>query len=79
MCIRDRHSEFNKETHVAFIDFEKALYRVDRNLLWKILKEWEYAKELIRILQVLCNGKRIAIENNCKISQQISINLGRRQ
>lgn len=33
-----KHSELNKETHVAFIDFEDAFDRVDRNVLWKVLE-----------------------------------------
>lgn len=34
---------FNKETHVTFIDFEKAFYRVHSTILWQVLK-WKKIK-----------------------------------
>jgi hypothetical protein len=31
--------EFNLQKHVAFIDFEKAFDKVNRNKLWAIVEE----------------------------------------
>lgn len=38
----EKRREFNLETHVAFIDFEKAFDRVDREKLWKIMDYMGY-------------------------------------
>lgn len=35
----EKHCESNKETRVAFVDFENAFVRVDRNILWQVSQE----------------------------------------
>ena len=40
--IIEKHHEYNKETYEGFTDFEKALEKVDRNLLWQELEEQQY-------------------------------------
>ena len=69
-----KHRNFNEGTCVAFIDFEKAFDRVDRNLLWQVPEKRGYPQRLIRAIQDLYNGTRIAIKNNCNITQQVSVN-----
>ena len=59
---------FNKEVHIAFVDFEKAFHRVDRNLVWQVLEEWGYLQQVIKSIQGLYNGTRIAVKDNCRIS-----------
>ena len=34
--IIEKHREFNKGRHVAFVDFEEAFDEVVRNVLWQI-------------------------------------------
>jgi hypothetical protein len=37
--ITQGHREFNIETHLAFMDYKKAFYRINRNKLMRILTE----------------------------------------
>jgi hypothetical protein len=39
-----KRREFNKETHISFIDFEKAFDNVNRRILWNI-KEREGSQD----------------------------------
>ena len=36
----EKRREFNLETHIAFLDLEKAFERVNRNQLWQILNKF---------------------------------------
>jgi len=38
-----KRTEFNLETHIAFMDLEKAFDRVNQNKLWQILNKEVYA------------------------------------
>jgi hypothetical protein len=51
--IIEKHKEFNKKTHLFFIDFEKAFDKVNRNKLWKIVEEKQYPKHLYGKIQNL--------------------------
>ena len=77
--IIEKHREFNKETHIAFVDLEKAFDRVDRNVLWKILQDRGYPQQLVRTVQSLYCRTKITVKNNHKVSEAVSTNQGVRQ
>ena len=58
----EKHREFNLETPIAFIDYEKAFDRADRGKLWNILKENGYLFCLIQSTWSLYNGIEIIID-----------------
>jgi hypothetical protein len=45
----ENNIEYNKNTYMAFVDQEKAFDRVDRNLLWQILKRYWISDHLITL------------------------------
>lgn len=77
--IIEKHREFNVQTHMAFIDFEKAFDRVDRNVLWRILEKRGYPQQLIKAVQSLYSNTRVAVKSNLKVSEEIPTNQGVRQ
>jgi hypothetical protein len=44
--IIEKRREFNKETHRAFIDFEKAFDNVNRRVLWNIMEKRGFPRHL---------------------------------
>lgn len=64
---------------MAFIDFEKAFDRVDRNILWKIMKERGYPQQLIKTIRCFYQETNIAKKSNFKLSQKMYVNQGVRQ
>ena len=72
-----RSKEIRRECCLVY--FEKAFDRVHRRFLCQILDEWGYSQQLIRTVQGLYNGTRIAVKNNYRLYQQISVNQGFRQ
>jgi hypothetical protein len=52
----------NLETHIAFIDLEKAFDRINRRKLCEILDKRGYHKHLINILINMYNEIKIKIE-----------------
>ena len=53
--------EFEKNIYFCFIDCAKAFDLVDRNKLWKILKDMEIADHLTCLLQNLCAGQEATV------------------
>ena len=68
-----------KRMCIVLIDFERTFDRVHKNMLWNVLEEQGYSQQLIRIIQHLYRGSKIPNKNNCRLSQQISVNRGVRQ
>ena len=48
--------EFQKNIYFCFIDYAKALDRVDHNKLWKILQEMGIPDDIICLLSILYTG-----------------------
>jgi hypothetical protein len=68
------------ETHIDFIDLEKAFDRVNRGKLWEILDKRGDPKHLINILGNICNETKAKIALcDGRFSQEIVINQGVRQ
>ena len=42
----EKAREFQKNIYFCFTDYAKAFDYVDHNILWKILKEWQYQTTL---------------------------------
>ena len=55
--IIEKAREFQKNIYFCFIDYAKAFYCVDRNKLWKILKEMGIPDHLTYLLRILYAGQ----------------------
>ena len=60
--IIEKPREFQKNIYFCFIDYAKALDCVDRNKLWKILKEMEILDHRTCLLRNLCAGQEAAVK-----------------
>ena len=74
--IMEKRIEFNRETHLAFIDLEKASDRISRQKLWGILRNRGYPEHLIQTVKSLYEGTKIMIKGN---QMKEEINQGVRQ
>lgn len=45
--IMAKYYEFGKDLHLIFVDYLQACDSVDREELWKVLKFWEYPKNML--------------------------------
>jgi hypothetical protein len=68
----------NLETHITFIDFEKAFDRVNRLRLWEILERRGYPKDLVNTIQSLYQNTKIMLNVNMNRREEI-INQGVRR
>jgi hypothetical protein len=71
--------EFNLETHIAFVDFEKAFDRVSRHLLWSVMEIRGYPQQIIKAIQSLYNESNVVINTGIKRTAKIKTNQGLRQ
>lgn len=75
--IIEKRREFNLETHMVFVDFEKAFDRVRREKLWSIMERRGFPRHLIQACQSLYQHTKIVINKykDC----EVAINQGVRQ
>ncbi len=69
----EERREHNKETHLAFIDLEKAFDNVRRKLLWEILERRGYPRHLIEAIKSVYRETSIIL-GNCKPNIIVSTN-----
>ena len=77
--IMEKQIEFNKQTHICFIDFEKAYDKVDRARLFDILVKRNIPGNLIWVLKTIYADTRICVRLEREMSKSVEINGGVRQ
>lgn len=77
--IIEERREFNCETHLAFIDLEKAFDNIDRELLWNILIRRGYPKHLVEAIKSLYKETSICLVIGGNLTEAIPTNKGVRQ
>jgi hypothetical protein len=71
----EKRKEFNLESHLLFIDYEKVLDNIQRQTLFNILKSRHIPDTLLKaIVDVYSQNKMIKFYN--KISKLVEINKG---
>lgn len=60
--IIEKRREFNQETHIAFIDFEKAFDNLNRKQLWEIMEHQGYPQHLKEAVKSLYNNTSIVLD-----------------
>jgi hypothetical protein len=74
--IIEKHREFNIETHLAFIDYEKAFDDVNRNTLLYILAADNVPDRIIHAIYNIYSNNKISINTDANPSKWESINNG---
>ena len=77
--LMEKRIEHNEETHLCFIDLEKAYDNVDRHKLFKILPKYNISPKMIRIIQKVYENTKIVIKLGEQKSDHVQINRGVRQ
>ena len=74
-----KRREFNLETHLLFIDYEKAFDNIERQILCNILKSRLIPDTLLKAMVDIYTKNKILIKFNNKLSKSVEINKGVRQ
>jgi len=75
----EKRREFNLETHLLFIDYEKAFDNIKRQILFNILKSRHIPDTLLKATVDIYTQNKILIKFNNKLSKPVEINKGVRQ
>jgi len=67
------------ETHLQFIDYEKAFDNIQRQILSNILKSRHIPDTLLKATEDIYTQNKILIKFNNKLSKSVEINKGVRQ
>jgi len=67
------------ETHLVFIDYEKAFNNIRRQILFNILKSRHIPDTLLKTIVDIYAQNKILIKFNNKLSKPVEINKGVRQ
>jgi hypothetical protein len=77
--IVDKYLGVNKKVFAAFVDLEKAYDRINRNVLWKVLREYGVNERLIRCVKAMYDGSRACVRWNGSFSEWFGLDAGVRQ
>ena len=69
----EKAREFHKNIYFCFIDYVKALDCVDRNKLWKILKDMGIPDHLTCLLRNLYVGQEATVRSRHEIADWFQI------
>jgi hypothetical protein len=74
--LNKKQREYNLETHLLFIDYEKAFESVQRQILFDILKSRNSPDTLLKAIVDIHTQNKISIKFNSKSSKLAEINRG---
>ena len=72
--LSEKRREFNLETHLLFIDYEKAFDNIKRHILFNILKSRHIPDTLLKAIVDIYTQNKILIKFNNKLSKPVEIN-----
>jgi hypothetical protein len=72
----EKRTEFNLETYLLFIDYEKAFDNIQRQVLFNILKSGHIPDTLSKAIVDVYTKNKIMIKFNNKLSKLVEINKG---
>lgn len=75
--ILEKHREYNKETHILFVDYKKAFDTVARHTLFEILRKKGIPEHLILVIENMYNKSEICI--TWKPDRKAEVDQGLRQ
>ena len=74
-----KRREFNLETRLLFIDYEKAFDNIKRQIILNILKSRHIPDTLLKAIVDIYTQNKILIKFNNKLSKPVEINKAVRQ
>jgi len=72
----EKRREFNLETHLLFVDYEKAFNNIQRQILFNIWKSRHIPDTLLKATVDIYTQNKILIKFNNKLSRPVEINKG---
>jgi len=72
----EKRREFNLETLLQFIDYEKAFDNIQKQILCNILKSRHIPDTLLKTIVDIYRQNKILIKFNNKLSEPVEINKG---
>ena len=79
MLLIEKRKEFNLETHLLFIDYEKAFDNIQRPVLFNILRSRHITDTLLKAIVDIYTQNKLLIKFNNKLSKPVEIYKGVRQ
>ena len=75
----EKRREFNLETHLLFIDYEKAFDNIERQISFNSLKSIRIPDTLLKAIVDIYTQNKILIKCKKKLSEPVDFNKGVRQ
>ena len=71
--------EWNSNSYICFVDFEKASDGVHRETLWKLLKSYEIPDKLVNMIKAIYRNSKGAVIDGTETSQWFDVKSGVKQ
>ena len=77
--ILEKYWEYDKESWHAFIDFKQAYDSIQREVLWRILREFRIPEKIIRLIKMSYNNMRGRVKIGGEITDSFEVYSGLKQ
>jgi hypothetical protein len=77
--LSERAIEYDKDLHMVFVDQEKALDRVNRATLWRVLEDYGIRGQLLDNIRAMYANSRSAVRTPTGLSNWFEVMSGVRQ
>ncbi|CAF1675979.1 unnamed protein product [Rotaria magnacalcarata] len=74
--VMEKTREFNKPLHMCFIDIQKAYDSINRDLLWKICRQYGLTEKTVQMLKLVYKNTRAQVRINGELSEVFDIETG---
>ncbi|CAF1351176.1 unnamed protein product [Rotaria magnacalcarata] len=74
--VMEKTREFNKSLHMCFIDIQKAYDSINRDLLWKICRQYGLTEKTVQMLKLVYKNTRAQVRINGELSEVFDIETG---
>ncbi|CAF4594985.1 unnamed protein product, partial [Rotaria socialis] len=74
--VMEKTRELNKPLHMCFIDIQKAYDSINRDLLWKICRQYGLTEKTVQMLKLVYKNTRAQVRINGELSEVFDIETG---
>ena len=71
--IVEQSMEFDSSLYIHFIDYGKALYSLDRDTLWKLLRHYGIHEQIITLIRNTYDGMRRKVTHAGRLTESFQV------
>jgi hypothetical protein len=77
--ILNQSNEWQSTLYLTFIDFEKAVVSLNRQVIWEVLEKCGIPAKILKLIKDMCEDFKCQVLHDGKLTEYIKVTTGVRQ